>query len=468
MPVEAKKKKQFKVPHVYVILGILLVVVTILTWIVPAGAYDFHEVNGKNVIDASTFHYVDPSPVGPWEMIMSIPEACVNAGMLIICSFLISAGVHILNTTKALDASIGKFAFACRTKAAIAVPLCMAPFVILGAMGITEPNNVAFIPLGMLVGFALGGDAIVGTAIIMFGISAGFSFAPFGTATTANAQTIAGLPIYSGWQIRAIGVIVFWALNAWFITRYLKKVQKDPTYSFCYNDPDVYKSYGDVEGVELNTRRKIIVGVFVLQFALVVWSVFKGICNVQLIACIFLVGGIIDGIVYGYNANKIAELVGEGFTEIAFGALMIGIASSISLVMNKGGIIHTCVHAAAGVVEQLPKALTVIGLNILNIFINFFIISGSGQAFVVMPIQSPLAHVVGITQQTAILSYQLGDGFTNFIYPQSGVLMAGLAVSRVSWADWAKFAWKLLVYQTVLGWVMLVLCQVLGYGAALG
>ena len=110
---------------------------------------------------------------------------------------------------------------------------------------------------------------------------------------------------------------------------------------------------------------------------------------------------------------------------------MIGFAASISVVMTNGNIIHTCVHAAAAVVGSLPPAFTAIGMNILNIFVNFFIISGSGQAFVVMPIMSPLAQVVGVTQQTAILSYQLGDGLTNFLYPQSGVLMAALSVSTV-------------------------------------
>ena len=120
------------------------------------------------------------------------------------------------------------------------------------------------------------------------------------------------------------------------------------------------------------------------------------------------------------------------------GGFMIGFASAISLVMTNGQIIHTCIHAAAGVLETWPSFLQAIGMNILNIMVNFFIISGSGQAFVVMPILSPLAQIVGVTQQTAILAYQLGDGLTNFLYPQSGVLMAGLAVSRVSWSDWAS------------------------------
>lgn len=147
---------------------------------------------------------------------------------------------------------------------------------------------------------------------------------------------------------------------------------------------------------------------------------------------------------------------------------MIGFAGSIALVMTQGNIIHTCIHAMAGALGALPPALTAIGMNIMNIFVNFFIISGSGQAFVVMPIQSPLASIVGVTQQTAILAYQLGDGFTNFIYPQSGVLMAGLAVSRVNWADWAKFAWKPVLAQTIAGWGLLIVATLIGYGAALG
>lgn len=462
-----EKKSKLRMPHVYIILGALLIIVTILTYIIPAGTYDFVEVNGKKVIDAATFHYIDQTPVGIWDMIMAIPQACANSGMLIMCVFLISGAINIINKTEALDATIGKFALAFRGKK-IAVPLVMLPFVVLGMMGITEPANVAFIPLGMMLGFALGGDAIVGTAIVLFGLSAGFTMAPFGTSTTANAQTIAGIPVFSGWPLRVCAAIIFWLVNAWLITAYLNKVRKDPQNSLCIDDPHVYKSYGNVEGVELTTRRKLVAIIFALMFAVVVWSVFVGLCSMQFVACVFLVGAILSGIVFGYKPNQICELLGEGFAQIAFGALMIGFASAISLVMTNGNIIHTCVHAAAGVVGSLPPALTAIGMNILNIFVNFFIISGSGQAFVVMPIMSPLAQVVGVTQQTAILAYQLGDGLTNFIYPQSGVLMAALSVSRVSWPDWAKFAGKFIIIQTLIGWALIVFATLTGYGAAFG
>lgn len=463
-----KQKKQFTMPHVFVILFVLLVVATIATYIVPAGTYDFMEVNGKNVINPDSFHYIDQTPVGPWQMIMDIPQACVNAAMLIICSLIISGSVSILNATQALDATIGTVAHAARSKLAIAVPVVMAPFTILGCMGITEPNNVAFIPLGLMVAAAFGADALAGSAIILFATSAGFSLAPFGAVTTANAQTIAGLPIYSGWELRCVGALVMFVINAFFVVRYIKKVQADPSASLCAHDPNVVKFSGEFVPVELTTRRKIVALVFGLQFAAVVWSVIKGICTVQLIACVFLVGGVISGIIAGYNANKICELFCDGLAQIAFGVFMIGFAGSIALVMTQGNIIHTCIHAMAGALGALPPALTAIGMNIMNIFVNFFIISGSGQAFVVMPIQSPLASIVGVTQQTAILAYQLGDGFTNFIYPQSGVLMAGLAVSRVNWADWAKFAWKPVLAQTIAGWGLLIVATLIGYGAALG
>jgi len=463
-----ENKKKFEMPHVYIILGCLLIVATILTYIVPSGQYDFIQVNGKNVIDASSFHYIDQTPVSPWQMIMDIPQACVNAAMLIFCSFLISGAVNIINTTGALASTIGRVAHVAKNKLVVAVPVVMAPFVIMGAMGITEPNNVAFIPLGLMIAAAFGADAIAGTAIIMFAISAGFTFAPFGTATTANAQIIANLPLFSGWQVRTIGVLVFWALNAWYVGHYIAKVQKDPAASLCKDDPNVVRFDGEFVPEEVTTRRNIITIIFALMFVAIIATVIANIITIQVIASIFLIGGILSGIVAGYSANKICNLLVQGFEQIAFGAMMIGFAGSISLVMNQGNIIHTIIHAMAEVLSTLPTALTVIGMNIMNIIVNFFIISGSGQAFVVMPIQSPLAQIVGVTQQNAILAYQLGDGLTNFIYPQSGVLMAALAVSRVSWSDWAKFATKLIVIQTVAGWIMLVITTMMGYGAALG
>ncbi len=457
------KKRKFVVPHVYVIIMVLLLLATIATWIIPAGTYDMIEVNGRNVVDPASFHYIEQTPVSLWKMILSIEQAMVSRAELIFAAFLITGAISIINHTRALDATIGRVAALCKKRLYIAVPLFMVPFMLLGAMGLAE-QNIAFVPLGITVGYALGGDVVVGVALVLLGMSAGFSLAPFGTSTTATAQTIAGLPLYSGWEYRSVCIFVLWVVTALYIINYIKKVQRDPQASVVYGDLEVVQPTEQMDMEEITPRRILVLLVFLGAFATLVYSVAKGQCTFAVMVGIFMIAGILSGVVYGYTPNQMAEYFVEGCTNIAFGALFIGIASSIGVVMSSGNIVYTCVHALCTLMQNLPTPVAAVVMNCINIFVNFFIVSGSGQAATVMPILSPTASVLGISQQSTILAYQLGDGFTNMIYPHSGTLMAGLAFGRLSWVKWAKWAWKFILIETVVGWGLILISVLMNWG----
>ena len=454
-------------PHVYVIIFAILLLATILTWVIPAGTYDFIEVNGKSVVDPATFHYIERTPVSLWEMVLSIPEGMVKQASLIIATFIITGAINIINHTHSLESTIGKFASLCRKRLYIAVPLFMLPFVVIGSMGIAE-QVIAFVSLGIMIGLALGADAVAGTAMVILGMSAGFSLAPFGTSTTATAQTIVGLPLYSGYGYRLICVGVLWIITTIYIIHYIKKVQSDPTRSVVYGDEEVVKQAEDVALPEVTLRRILVLVIFFAAFVAIFSTVVKGVCTIMVLCGIFLIAGILAGAVYGYTPNEIAKYFVEGCTDMAFGALLIGMAASIGVVLTKGNIIYTCVHALCSLLNNMPVALAGVFMNIINIFVNFFIISGSGQAATVMPILGPTASVLGMTQQTAILAYQLGDGFTNMIYPHSGTLMAALAIGRIPWQKWAKWAWKFILIETVAGWVFIAVAALMNWGAMFG
>lgn len=455
-------QKKIAMPHVYVLLLALVIFVGILTYIVPAGVYDFIEVNGKSVIDPNSFHFIDQTPVNPWQMLLAIPQGMVKQASLIFCTFIVTGALEILNQTRCLEASIGRVATKQREKLWLVVPLFMLPFTIIGATGISN-QIVAFVPLGLLVGFALGGDAIVGCAMVLLGMSAGFCGAPFGTSTTGNAQIIAGLELFSGAWYRIIVVGVLWLLTAIYIAFYLKKLQKDPAKSLVYDDPDVIRNASSNEIPELNVRRVIALITFCAGLAFMIYRALTNNLSIDDINGVFLLVGIIAGIAYGFTPNEMARHFVNGCSKIAFGALVIGFASAISVVMTNGNIIYTVVHGIATLLGNAPPVVSVVLMNICNVFINFFILSGSGQAATVMPIMAPLADIVGLTRQTAVLAFQLGDGMTNMILPTSGTLLAGLAMGKVSWSKWAKWVWKFIVIETVAGFGLLILAVILNY-----
>ena len=179
---------------------------------------------------------------------------------------------------------------------------------------------------------------------------------------------------------------------------------------------------------------------------------------------VFIAVGILAGFVGGMGPSKIAQVFVDGAASLTFGALVTGFAKAIVIVMEDGLIMDTIIHALGGIVTALPTSLAVLGMYLIQIVINFFIPSSTGQAAVVMPIMIPLADIANITRQTAVLAFQFGDGFSNSIIPTSSVLMSYLAVSRIPYEKWVKFIWPLMLIWIGMGAVFLIIANLMQYG----
>ncbi|MBR0139998.1 MAG: YfcC family protein [Firmicutes bacterium] len=462
-----KKKIKFKMPHAYVLIVGLVIIMGILTYIIPAGVYDSIEVNGKKVLDPNSFHFVDPTPVSPWNMVLAIPQGLVKQAGLIFMIIVISGSVEIINRTEALEASIGRLANKFRNRLYMVIPLLLACFVAMGAVGVGN-SIVVFIPLGLTIAFGLGADALVGVALVGTGMNLGFTGGAFVAATTGTAQTISGIPVFSGFGFRLLLTVALWAFGCYYLIRYTKKLQKDPTSSILYGDPDAVTKDPEATMPELTGRRKLVLLAFIIGFAFIVYGAIKSWSANDAIPSIFLLTGIVCGLIYGFKPSQIASIFVEGAKKITFGALIVGVSAAISIVMTNGQIIHTCVHGLASLMGNLPSVLAGLVMYFVNIIINTFITSGSGQAAAVMPIMSPLASVIGIPQQCGVLAFQLGDGFTNQILPMSSVLMAGLAFGGISYGKWLKFFLKWLLANLIIGAVFLIIAISMNWGAIYG
>ena len=462
------EKKKFSMPHAYIIMLMVIVLCTILTHIIPAGVYDFVEVNGKSVVDPDSFHYVDPTPVSFWDMLLSIPQGMVKNASLIFCTFLVTGAIKIIDSTGALAATIGRFVARIKGKLYLAIPLFMIPFMLLGALGIAN-QIVAFVPLGCTVALALGADPIVGVAMILMGMSAGFCLAPYGMSTTGNAQTIAGIPLFSGAGFRWICIVALLILAAVYLVRYAKKVQADPKQSIVYGTVnDVVAVSEENKLPEVTKRRIAVLVVYVIAFVSIFYTALVGTCTVDSLTVTFILAGVLCGVVYGYKPNEIAKLFVEGAKSITFGALIIGLGASINIVLTNGNIIYTVVHALCSLLTGMPTILAAIVLNLINAMVNFVIMSGSGHAAAVMPILAPTAQVIGLSQQTTILCYELGATMTDMILPTSSTLMGALAVAGVPYEKWFKFFWKFLLLEMLLGFVFVSVAVLTNWGAIYG
>ncbi len=159
-------------------------------------------------------------------------------------------------------------------------------------------------------------------------------------------------------------------------------------------------------------------------------------------AAVFLALGILPGLIAGFGPSEISREFLAGCKDMLRAAMIIGLARSIGGIMSDGNIIDTVVHTLAGVLGGVPLYLQGVGMLLANTVINVFITSGSGQAAVVMPIFIPLADLLGMTRQTAILAFNFGDGFCNYILPTSTALMGILGAANIPYDKWMKFMWK--------------------------
>ena len=464
------EKKKFKVPHVFIILFAIIVLCTILTWIVPAGAFDYVENDqGRSVAVAGTWHEVDPTPVGPLRMFELIYEGMVNAADIAFLVFITFASVTFVIKSGAFDGAVAVLLKIFKGKTSlITIPIFMA-LIGLGSstIGMFE-EWLPFIPVFAAVYTGMGYDALVGLAVVAFGAGIGYSGAMMNPFTVGVAQGIAEVTYMSGSGFRIMCHAVMLVVGAAFIMRYASKVKDDAKNSYLYGtvvqDLTTSENAADVENLKFGIQQKLVLLDLVAAIAVVVTGVIKAGWYFSQICAVFIIMAIIAAIIMRWNLNKIGEMFAAGFTEATTAAMMVGIARGVKMVLTEGGIIDTVVNALTVPLSHLPAALSGVAMLIMQTILNFFIPSGSGQAAVSMPIMAPMADLLGLSRDVAVLAYQFGDGLSNIIWPTAyAAVVAGLA--GVPLDKWWKLAFKLFGILIVVQAILMVVAVATGFGA---
>lgn len=466
----AKEKKQLRIPHTYVILFAIVLLMAVLSWIVPAGEYDrvYNESTDRNVVDPDSYHLVDAAPVGPFDLFMSITLGMQQSSGIIFFILILGGAFEIVNSTGAIEAGISRLALKMRNKDMLLIPVIMGVFFVFGGtIGMSE-ECIAFVPIGIALARALGYDAIAGTAMVTIGAACGFTSGFMNPFTVGVAQGIAELPPFSGIGLRlALGITVL-IISIIYLIRYCGKIKKDPTKSLIY-DVEVEESKSgnaiDLDNIpKFTASHALVLLTFFGGIVMLVVGVFKFGWYIDEIATVFLIVGILSGFFAKIGPSRICTTFLNGARGILFGALVVGIARAILVVMTQGAIIDSVIHGLAGAISSLPTAISAAGMYIVQIVINFFIPSGSGQAGTTMPIMTPLSDVLGIQRQVAVLCFQLGDGFTNSIIPTSASLMGALSIGKIPYEKWFSWIWRLMLIWIVVGLFFVLGANAFGYG----
>jgi len=463
LTIRKKMALRMKFPHQLIIIIAIVFLAMIATWLIPAGTYSTIDINGRKAIDASSFSYVEKSPVSIWDALLSLPRGYIKNIKIIVMVMVIAGSMSVINATRAFDASVGKIAARYKDNLNVIIPLLLGLFSILGTMGINTPI-IAFVPLGLLLGRNLGGDNLVGVALAVMGMTAGLAGGAFCTSSTVVAQTLAGLPVFSGWQLRIAATVVFWLSGSIFLIRYTRKVQSDPSRSILYGAEGIEETVVEQEVLELSPRRVGSLIAFLIGFGIVVYGALNGMSTADEMPIVFLLTAVACGLIYGFSANDITKEFVKGVKNISGALLVIGCATGIGIVLDSGKVLHTIVHGLAGLFENSTGYIAALGMYVSNLLINFPIVSSSGQAAVVIPIFSGMADILGLTQQSVVQAFNFGDALTNMMSPVSGVMMASIGIGGIALDRWYKFIWKWIAMWCCIAVVFVIIGVAINYG----
>lgn len=463
-----KNMRQVRVPHTYVLLFSFIVIAAIMSWIVPAGAFERTMVDGREVIDPSSFSYVERNPQGIFDILKALPTGFERSQHISYFLFVVGGAFGVINQTGAIEAALSRIVRALKGKEALVIPIVLLIMGIAGStIGLSE-ETILFIALGVTLARGIGYDALVGVGMIGLGAGLGFTAGFMNPFSVGVAQSIADLPLFSGMGLRLILFVVVWLATTIYLSRYAKRVKADPSQSIVYEEEKAArankKDQKQKEEQPFTLQQKIISVIFALSFVLIAIGVIRFGWYIQEIGAVFIGMGILSGFVAKMRPGKIADGFIEGAKDMVYAALIVGLAQSLIVILEDGMIIDTIINGMSNAISSLPSVLSAVGIYIVQIIINFFISSGSGQAAVTMPITVPLADALGVTRQTAVLCYQLGNGFLDSIMPMSGILMAQLAIADIPYSKWVKFSMPLMVIWLLIGLIFVIAAQLIGYG----
>ncbi len=457
------KLSRLKAPNTYVIIFGLIIVTAMLTWVLPGGEYQMVEKAGRKVVDPQSYRAIESNPQGIDAILMAPLNGFIDAALIIGFVLIVGGAFSVLQKTEAVDAAIKTLAAAHEKSKLVriaTIPLFMTLFSLAGAVfGMSEeviPFVLIFIPLAL----ALGYDSVTGVAIPFVGAGAGFAAAFINPFTLGVAQGIAELPPLSGFGYRMICWVFTTTVAIIFVQNYANKIKKVPKKSISYKiDEERRKALHlnqKFDKISLDRQHKLVLFLFAFSMFILVYGVLVHQWYIKEIAALFFAVGIVVGIMGRLSATEITDAFLSGAKDLIGTAMVIALARGILIIAQDGEIIGTILHGLSNLIKDVhPVVASQIMFGVQSL-INFFVPSGSGQAALTIPVMAPLADLVGVSRQTAVLAFQFGDGFSNLIIPTSAVTMGVLALAEIPWEKWARWILPLEILFFVLSLLLLI------------
>jgi uncharacterized ion transporter superfamily protein YfcC len=435
--------KNLRVPHTLVLLYGMVVLAYLLTLFLPAGLFET-QINdhGHEVVVPGTFAVIGDSGVLPlWSLFTVIPRGLESAQGIIFFVFIIGGALAVIRATGALDAALARVLNRFGGQPALLILMGMLAFAVgSSTIGMAEE----YIPLvAILITLCVGMrmDTVAAVGIMVVGSGVGYGTAVMPPFPVLVAQKVAGLTPVSGLGFRLAIFLPFFVLGFIHVLRYAGKVRNDPASSLVADIPEAQPPESP-SSEAISGRQKLVLLVTVATLVLVVWGIKQHQWYFIELGGIFFALAVVTGLIYGMQADDMARHFVQGAGELVATALVIGFARAIEITLSDGQVLHTIIHGLSQPLVVVGAELSAIGMLLIQSVLNFFIPSGSGQAYVTMPIMAPISDIVGVSRQVGVLAYQMGDGFMNMGF---------------------RFIWPLMLQLLLLGSLAMVVAVLIGY-----
>jgi uncharacterized ion transporter superfamily protein YfcC len=418
-----------RLPHPLILLLAGIAVAATLTWTLPAGEYQRRqdEATGRSVVIPGTYAPVAAAPVGPWGALMAVPRGVIEGADVILVILFVGGAFVLLDSTGALARLVAALVGRTRNPRLI-VALVIVGFATLGALENMHEEIVALIPIVVVLSRGLGFGAVTAVAMSLGAAVVGAAFGPTNPFQTGIALRFAELPPLSQPVLRVsllIAAVAVWI--GW-------------TLAMTGRDDIRVEDAAVAQPAPATPRDLLLLAILLVAFVPYVVGVLVWDWGFNELSALFLIAGFAVGIAAGHGLSGTATAFLKGMETMVAAALFVGVARAISVVLRDGLVIDTIVHGLAAPLASLPAVGAAVLMVPVHALIHIPVVSVSGQAVLTMPIMAPVADLLGISRDAAVIAYQTGAGLMDMLTPTNGALLAILLGGGVSYGRWLRFA----------------------------
>lgn len=459
-----KAKKQFKMPHLlWIMMGILLLC-SIATYIIPAGQFAVAE-DGSLI--GNEFQFLGhQTPVNPLQAILQIMPGLQESAAVIFVVMVSGAAIEVFLSTKCFDRFLDYSLYKMQGKGDILLISVM--FFLMGYLGAFGGSDalIAIIPIGILFANKLKLDPIVGLGVSLFATQIGFGTGPTKQFVT---QGLMGTKIYGGFVTRFVIMNLLLTIGLIMLLAYVKRIRKNPEKSIMYasgwRPGSGEETAGELKAAELSWKDAVNLILFFGQFVVITIYGLVGDSSqlFAVMASLMLVVAIVQGLLSGMSADEIGSTFAKGLANMAFVGFVIGLARTISLVLTAGNVLHTIVYVVTLPLLALPRWISSVGMTLVIALINPIIPSATSKAAILVPIIKPIGEVLQLNPEMVVQAFQFGDGFTNIVSPLLGWTIGGIAMVKVSYPQWLKWALPKVITLVAVSCLIVLLLTMIGW-----